>query len=131
MVITLGGSTLCDGADRSVNKSAGPSDWHLIGDKAAQTAEHLRADDAEAYDRGNRTSEMTFKVKRQCSSESAAEAWATLHSVTVARSGTAAIICGGTTINMLYAQLEHIDCSYVGATVFVDYRIRGGRLQQA
>ena len=129
MVITIGGYTLCDGADRSVNKSAGPSNLSLSGTIKTQAAEYLRAADAVIISRGNRTSELTFSVKRQCSSESAAEAWAMLHPVTATRSGTVVMSCGGSgSVNMYNAVLEHIGCSLIGATVLITYRITGGQL---
>jgi len=127
MIITLGGYTLCDGPDRSVNKSAGPSDFTLVGNLDAQTSKPLRAVNATCFNRGNRVTEVSFTVRRLHASVSAALLWAVQHPVTVTRSGTLVLTGGG---QLLTAVLDRISIRHVGVTVFADYHITGGKLEQ-
>lgn len=130
MTITIGSDSLCDGADRAVDKSAGPSGLSLSGAIGAQVQENLRADDVVIYNRKNRRSDLSFGVKRQCASIGAAETWAMLHPVTVTRSGTVTMTTGAGAVKMLNAVLTTVKCSTVGSTVLVDYAIAGGKLEQ-
>ena len=129
MVITIGSETICDGADRTAGKNAGPSGLRLIGRRATQVLQYLRATDAEPVDRGNRTSELSFSIKRLCASVAAAEEYCALHPASVTGSGTLTMTNASSAVRMLNAVLDTVDCSYVGATVFVNYHATGGKLE--
>ena len=92
-------------------------------------AEYLRADDVTVFDRKNRKTELSFDVKRQCASENDAAVWAVLLPVTATRSGTVTMNCTVSSVRLLTAVLETIRVAQVGATVFVSYRITGGKLE--
>lgn len=129
MTITIGTDSLCDGADRSVDKNAGPSNFVMTGSLSPQVAEYIRADDVTVFNRKNRKSELAFDVKRQCSSVAAAESLAALYPWTVTRSGTLTITTTAGAVRILTAVLDVVRCSHDGATVFISYHAVGGKVE--
>ena len=125
MTITLGSSTLCDGATREAGKSCGPSRLVVGGRIALQPVAGIRAAAMRFHDRLNHSTTISFSVARLCTDAAAAAAWALTHAATVARSGTLTFAGVAT---MAYAVLEDVDVEQQGATVIAHYVIRGGLL---
>jgi hypothetical protein len=131
MQITIASYSLCDGADRTVNKSAGPANLTITGKIEAQLVPYLRSTDITVCNRGNRSTEISFHVAHLCASPEAAEDWAILHPVTATRSGTVTFTGNGYSLRLLTAVLTTITCATIGATVMVTYTIIGGKLETA
>ena len=128
MQITLGAETICDGADRSVDKSAGPADLVVSGPISMQVGEFLRATAIQAFNRNNLRSEVSFGIKRQLSTVAAAAMYCFSHPAGVTRSGTLAIADGVSTASIANCVLETCTCRQIGCTVLVDYKLTGGAI---
>lgn len=126
MTITLGTSTLCDGADRSQDKNAGPAGLSISGAIAGQTAEYLRATSAKRLERGNRSHEVAFTVHRLCANVAAANQFALTHAATVARSGTLTFVDETTIATLSDCILDQVQADAIGRTVRIAYRLSGG-----
>ena len=129
MIITIGATTICDGADRSVDKSSGPTNVTINGAIKMQPAEYLRALHSEMISRDNRNGAISFTINRLLASEEAATAWAFLHAATVTRAGTLTITLGATATQMLNSVIQNISCTPIGRSVKVTYNIIGGQLE--
>ena len=128
MTITIGSSTLCDGATRAVDKSCGPVGLQIDGRQAVQPVAAIRAAATRFYDRLNHATTISFSVAHLCADAATAAAWALTHAATVARSGTLTFTGVATMAN---AVLEDVAVAHQGATVMVHYVIRGGQLVAA
>lgn len=131
MIIQIAGTTICDGADRSANKSAGPSGLTIVGSVEMQPGKYIRATSAEYFNRGNQTNQVSFSISRAHSSVAAAEAWMLMHTVTVPRAGTVTFNLGSTSYRLLNAVLNIPKIEQVGVSVMVDYAITGGLMELA
>jgi hypothetical protein len=58
-----------------------------------------------------------------------AQQWACLYPCTVTASGTVTFVNGASTVRMLMAVIDTVDCSQVGVTIFVNFHITGGKLE--
>ncbi len=130
MKITLGATTLCDGADRAADKSAGPSGLRVSGRVRTDVANRLRAAHAVVFNRKNHASEVSFSVVRKLASVAAAETFCTLHPATVVREGTATFGEGAGAVQMPGAVLEEATCTHTGLSVHIQYRLAGGKLEE-
>jgi hypothetical protein len=132
VIVNAGDETvLCDGADPSLDRSAGPSDLRIRGSVNIQTAEALRAVGVTVHDRGNGRSEISFAVARECASVAAAEVWIAQHLVNCPRVGAVKLLAsesgGGLTIvTLAIAAIPDISFEHVGVAVIVSYTIVGG-----
>lgn len=125
MTITLGSSTLCDGATREAGKSCGPSRLVINGRQVLQPVAAIRAAAVRFHDRLNHSTTVSFSVARLHADAAAAAAWALTHAATVARSGTLTFTGVAAMAN---AVLEDVTVEQQGATVIAHYVIRGGLL---
>ncbi|MFO7534714.1 MAG: hypothetical protein R6X19_03365 [Kiritimatiellia bacterium] len=128
MLISLGGTTLCDGPTRAVDKSGGPADLAVNGRILTQPVFPIRATASTVLWRANLATTVTFRVTRLFSTVAAAEMWAVAHPGSVVRAGTLTITEGATSKTMVNANLEDVQCRHVGASVIVTYKIIGGVL---
>lgn len=129
MIIKIGNDTLCDGADRGVDKSCGPAPGGIIaGNPIEQGIRPLRARWAQMLNREGETTTLQFSVTRLCSTPAAAWQWAVLHHATVTRSGTVILTDTGLGVRILNCVLVP-KCVPDGASVHVSYAITGGKAE--
>lgn len=83
MRIVLKGGTkdlvLCDGEDRGLDKSRGPSGFAIGRQSVIEPAPGIRAKGVLPLSRGNVAYTISFEVFRECASQAAAIAWALTH----------------------------------------------------
>ena len=130
MIIQLGGDTLCDGADRAVDKNAGPANLSVSAPVSAQVADFLRSAAVQVFNRQNMRAEVSFEVKRQLGSVAAAAIYCFSHPAAIARSGTLTIQ-EGQTASIANTVLETVNCTQIGATVHIAYKLTGGAISIA
>jgi len=124
-------TVLCDGADPSLDKSAGPSDLRIRGTVNVQVAEALRAVGVTVHNRSNARSELSFGVARECASVAAAELWIAQHLVACPRAGAVKLLAsesggGLVIITLASAAIPDITFEQFGVAVVVNYQIIGG-----
>lgn len=117
---------LCDGPDRSANKSTGPDNLVVDGPVTPDAADFLRATNAKVYNRGNLVHDISWTVRRLLASVALAEDYALEHPQTVLRGTQLLLITATGTRTFSYGTLVGCRCRHVGATVFIDYRFSGG-----
>jgi hypothetical protein len=126
-------SLLVDGPHRGVNKQVGPSALRIVAETQVDPKMRLRASYQVPVDRGNIGISVSFGMRRECSSHSAAAAWLLRHISTVLRSGTLYLIQTGPSNERIYLQVSNAvlrlaDHAMDGVSVRVEYQIVGGEL---
>ncbi len=119
MVILIASTTICHGADRAVDKSAGPEGLTVGGDGVPQISRPIRAAAAIPLARGGLLASVAFSVNRLCASAAAASTFAADHPFTCPRDGT--LTLGSKTL--ANAHIDTILCRQQGISVHIDYRI--------
>jgi hypothetical protein len=133
VIITLGETNLCDGWDRAVNKSTGPTQFHLSAPISVQLAEYLRATFAVPIARGNAKPELSFSVHHLSETVSDSERWMFEHVLAVPRSGTMTLTpdSGGSGITLANAVLDNPQFTFFGCTIIVQYHLLSGTITVA
>jgi hypothetical protein len=123
-----GTTTLCDGAERGVNKSTGPRELRVAGPVEAQQAKFFRGAAGKVWNRGNRLVSVSWSVTRELASVGAAEEFCVEHVATVKREHTIAFVAATGTKTLTDAVLVGVACAHIGLAVKIDYQAIGGAL---
>ena len=132
IAIKSGGTetVLCDGPDRSVGKSAGPSGLAITSTGGRRIAERLHAEYVDVQNTYNIRTTVSFAVRRLMSNYESALAWAVSHASSCLRFGT--LECHSPSlaaaVTLANAGLVIAKLDVLGATATVQYDIVGGQL---
>lgn len=125
MLISIGFYAVCDG---TIERGFAATDLRLRITRSIEVVQELGVETPATFDRGTRTSDLSFTVARVHSSIKEAEVFIAKHDDVVPAGGLVALTTTGGTvafiINGVVTELQLV--SYIGATTFHSYRITGG-----
>jgi len=125
---------LCDGPGRGLDRNTGPLDGIMFDDQInVQPGEILRAASAKAWNRGNKRTQVGFRISREMASANAAHVWQAAFHAQCIRAGMiefTGVDSNGTerSFTLSDAVISNIKTTPLGVTRLVEFSIVGGAI---
>jgi hypothetical protein len=127
-------TVLCDGPGRGADKNIGPLDGISFDDQiVTQVAEYLRQSAIQAFNRGNKRTQVQFRVVREMASVNEAHTWQVAFHSACIRQGTVQFIETSNsgvqhTYSLANAVIAGIRSTPLGVSRIVEFTIIGGAI---